>query len=363
MATRKRRYYDWEATFSRQTGSQGEFCIVVGAKGIGKTFGLRKQCVSDYIRHGWHFCEVCRTKDEMKVVRQGYFDKLQNAGLFPGYLFRVTGQTGYIAKEPEKDPETGEYAEKPQWDVLCYFVALTAFQAEKKRTYTDVRRFIFDEAIIDRKDRYHRYLPNEFLIFANLLDSISRQQPGGEQYRVYVLGNACDLTCPYMRYLGIDRIPEFGYSCWRGKSVLLHYVEPWDKEDRETQTLVGRMLNGSKESDMVFGNVFNVDDTGDIGKKSAAARYCYAIRYGENIYAIWIDYGQGLCWISSKLPKGAANIFALTKSDATLDFQAIERSSNYLTLLNKFWYLGTLRYESPALRETFLNVLEFMGVR
>lgn len=363
MATRKQRYYDWEATFSRQTGSQGEFCIVIGAKGIGKTFGLRKQCVSDYIRHGWHFCEVCRTKDEMKVVRQGYFDKLQNAGLFPGYLFRVTGQTGYIAKEPEKDPETGEYAEKPQWDVLCYFVALTAFQVEKKRTYTDVRRFIFDEAIIDRKDRYHRYLPNEFLIFANLLDSISRQQPGGEQYRVYVLGNACDLTCPYMRYLGIDRIPEFGYSFWRGKSVLLHYVEPWDKEDRETQTLVGRMLNGSKESDMVFGNVFNVDDTGDIGKKSAAAKYCYAIRYGENIYAIWIDYGQGLCWISSKLPKDAANIFALTKSDATLDYQAIERSSDYLTLLNRFWYLGTLRYESPALRETFLNVLEFMGVR
>lgn len=359
----KQRFYNWADTFSRQIGHQGEICIVVGAKGIGKTFGLRRQCVQDFIKKGWRFCEVCRTKDELKVVRLGYFDKLQNAGLFTDYLFKVVGQVGYIAKEPDKDPETEEYCEKPKYQPMCYFVALTAFQTEKKRTYVNVRRFIFDEAIIDRKDRYHRYLPNEFLIFANLLDSISRQQPGGVQYRVYILGNACDLTCPYMRYLGINKIPDFGYSFWKNKGVLLHYVEPWDKEDRETQTLVGRMLNGSKESDMVFGNVFNVDDTGDIGKKSAAAKFCYAIRYGENIYAIWIDYGQGLCWISSKLPKDAANIFALTKSDATLDYQAIERSSDYLTLLNKFWYLGTLRYESPALRETFLNVLEFMGVR
>lgn len=363
MVNRKQRYYDWEATFSRQTGSQGEFCLVVGAKGIGKTFGLRRQCVSDYIRHGWHFCEVCRTKDEMKVVRQGYFDKLQNAGLFPDYLFRVTGQTGYIAKEPEKDPETGEYAERPQWDVICYFVALTAFQTEKKRTYTNVRRFIFDEAIIDRKDRYHRYLPNEFLIFANLLDSVSRQLPDGEQYRVYVLGNACDLTCPYMRYLGIDRIPEFGYSFWHGKSVLLHYVEPWDKEERQAQTLVGRMLSGTEESEMVFGNVFGSADTGDVQPKTKAARYAYAIRYADHIYAVWIDYGQALCFITSRLPKDAGNVFAITKADASLDYQAIERTSPYLQMLNRFFYQGTLRYESPAMREMFLSILEFMGIR
>lgn len=363
MVTSKRRYYDWQATFSRQTGSQGEFCIVVGAKGIGKTFGLRKQCINDYLKHGWHFCEVCRTKDEMKVVRQGYFDKLQDAGFFEGYIFKVTGQTGYIAREPGKDPETGEYTEKPQWQVLCYFVALTAFQTEKKRTFTGIYRFIFDEAIIDRKDRYHRYLPNEYLIFANLLDTMSRQLPGGEQYRVYLLGNACDLTCPYMRYLGIDRIPEFGYSFWNDKAVLLHYVEPWDKEERQAQTLVGRMLNGTEESEMVFGNIFNVGDVSDVQAKTKAARYAYAIKYGEQVYAIWIDYGKALCFVTSRLPKGAGNIFTITKADASLDYQSIERTSPYLQMLNKFFYLGALRYESPAMREMFLTILEFMGVR
>lgn len=361
--TKKQKYYDWPATFSRQTGTQGEICIVVGAKDIGKTFGLRKQCVNDYIKKGWCFAEVCRTKDEMKQVRIGYFDKLQNAGFFKDYLFKVVGSTGYISKEPGKDSETGEYIEKPNYQPLCYFIALTAFQTEKKRTYVNVRRFIFDEAIIDRKDRYHRYLPSEFLVFANLLDSVSRQQPNDEQYRVYLLGNACDLTCPYMRYLGVNKIPEFGYSFWHDKNVLLHYVEPWDKEQRQTQTLVGRMLSGTQESEMVFGNVFNVDDTGDICKKSSNAKYSYAIKYGEYIFAIWMDYSKGLCWITDKTPKEASNIYTITKRDTTLDYQAIERSSDYLKLLNKLWYLGTLRYENPATREMFLNILEFLGVR
>lgn len=359
----KHKYYDWSKTFSRQTGTQGEICIVVGAKDIGKTFGLRKQCVDDYLKKRTHFVEICRTKDELKQVRQGYFDKLQNAGFFSNYLFKVVGNIGYIAKEPERNPETNDYVEKPNYELLCYFVALTAFQTEKKRTYTNVKRFIFDEGIIDRKDKYHRYLNSEFLILANLLDSVSRQQPEGEQYRVYILGNACDLTCPYMRYLGINKIPEFGYSFWKNKTVLLHYVEPWDKEERQSQTLVGRMLNGTNESEMVFGNIFNVDSTGDICKKSAAAHYKYAIKYADNIFAVWLDYAQGLCWISNKLPKDASNIYTITKRDTTLDYLAIEKSSDYLKLLNRFWYIGALRYENSTIRELFLSILSFLGIK
>ena len=203
------KYYDWQATFSRQTGTQGEICIVTGAKNIGKTFGLRLQCVNDYLKTGRHFCEICRTKDEVKNVTQGYFDKLQNDGFFSDYVFKVERNTGYIAEKPAAD-------EKPEWHVICYFVALTAFQTEKKRTYTNVYRFIFDEAIIDRKDRYHRYLPNEFLVLANILDSVSRQQyEDAKPYKVYILGNACDLSCPYLQYLGVNSIPEYGDHFYR----------------------------------------------------------------------------------------------------------------------------------------------------
>lgn len=359
----ERKYYDWAKTFSRQTGTQGEFCIVVGAKNIGKTFGIRRQCINDFIKRGDKFCEICRTKDEKKLVANGYFDKFSELGMFEGYIFKTNPNEGYIAKEPKRDPETKNYITKPEWQLCCYFVSLTTFQTEKKRTYSGIKRFIFDEAVIDRKDRYHNYLKNEYLILANILDSITRQQPNGEQYRVYILGNACDLTCPYMRHLGINHIPEFGYSFWNDKHTLLHYVRPWDAETMKAQTLVGRMLNGMDEADMVYGNVFNVDDTGDIEKKTSNSKFAFAIRYSNSEFAIWFDYSKGKAYVLGKLPKDAKPIFALTKRDSTIDYQAVERTSDYLKSLNKFFYAGLLRYDSPVTRELFLNVLDFLGVR
>lgn len=359
----ERKYYDWQATLSRQTGTQGEFCIVVGAKNIGKTFGIRKQCVQDFLKRGERFCEICRTKDEKKQVSQGYFDKFKAMGMFKDYIFKTTQNAGYIAREPVED-EDGKYIEKPDWQLICYFVSLTTFQTEKKRTYTGIKRFIFDEAIIDRKDRYHRYLPDEYLILANILDSISRQQPNSDYiYRVYILGNACDLTCPYLRYLGINQIPEYGYSFWNDKHTLLHYVEPWDAEDMKANTLVGRMLNGLEESDMVFGNVFSTSNTSDIAKKTKDARFMFGVIYNNNTFGLWVDYKQSLTFVSSKVPKDSDNIIALTKADMTIDFLAVERTSSYLRSINRMFYSGLLRYDSPVIKELFLHVLNFLGIK
>lgn len=351
------KYYDWEKTMSYQTGTNGEICLVLGAKDIGKTFGLRKKCVERFIKHGELFCEICRTNAERDEVMGGYFDKLQYAGFFTDYVFKVEKKAGYIALKPATDDD------KPQWRLICYFVALTNFQREKKRTYAHVKRFIFDECVIDTKDRYHRYLKDEFLILANLLDSISRQQTDGEQYYVYMLGNAVDLTCPYLRYNGIRKLPKFGYSFYKNKTVLLHYVEPWDADERRARTLVGRMLDGSEESRIVFDNVF-ADDTGrEIMRKTSEARYRYALKWGRMVFAIWIDSGRGLWFITSKLPKDARNVYTLTKRDSSIDYRALKRADPLAKLLSEIYYIGGLRYESPHVREAFFEILEFLGVR
>lgn len=370
---KKQRYYDWAKTFSYQTGSQGELCIVVGAKDIGKTFGLRLACVKDYLKRKRRFCEICRTEAELKAVRQGYFDKLQGQGFFEEHVFQVKGQTGMIAKllPPDEDDydESGQLKEdyKPKhtpWETLCYFVALTSFQREKKRTYENVYRYVFDEGLIDSKDRYHRYLPNEYLILANLLDSISRQQPGGAQYRVYILGNACDLTAPYLRYAGVDKIPEYGYSFYNDKHTLLHYVEPWDAGVRKRETLVGHMLNGfDSEAAMVFENKFDDGYTGDLGKKTAKAKYAFGVRYGEFSFAVWIDYSDGYIYVNRKPPKDARNMVALTKKDATIDYQGVTRASPYMQMISNAYYAGDLRYDSAITRELFFSVLDFLGIK
>lgn len=351
------KYYDWDKTMSYQTGTNGEICLVLGAKDIGKTFGLRLKCVNRFISHGERFCEICRTQEELKAVQAGYFDKLQNDGFFSDYVFKTESGCGYIAKRPVAD-------EKPEYELICYFVALTNFQREKKRTYVKPRRFIFDECVIDSKDRYHRYLPDEFLILANILDSISRQQPGEDyQYNVYLLGNAVDLTCPYLQALGVNKLPEFGYSYYRQKTVLLHYVEPWDAQDRKAYTLVGRMLAGHDESAVIFDNEFRDETNGEIMRKTPNARYKFGFKWGRVTFAIWVDGKRGLWFVNSKMPKGAKNVYTLTKRDSSVNYTTVQKSSNLMQLLTQIYYVGGLRYESPSIREAFFEVLSFLGVK
>ena len=254
--------------------------------------------------------------------------------------------------------------EKPEYRLISYFVALTAFQTEKKRTYTDIYRFIFDEAVIDRKDRYHRYLNNEFLILANLLDSVSRQQPDNPvPYRVYLLCNSCDLSSPYHRYLGINKIPEYGYHWYRDKTVLYHHCPPIDADARRANTLVGRMLDGHEESKMIFENEYADTSNGEIAQKSANARYAYTIRYGQMSFSIWIDYRTGIVYVNDRIPKQDANVYVLTKRDSSIDYRALKRSDDYLKVLSDFFYMGSLRYSSIAIRESFLFVLDYIGVK
>ena len=351
------KFYDWQKTMSYQTGTNGEICFVLGAKDIGKTFGLRLKCVERFIKHGELFCEICRTNAERDDVMPGYFDKLQSEGFFKEYVFKTEKSCGYIAKQPLDD-------ETPDWELVCYFVSLTNFQREKKRTFVKPKRFIFDEAIIDVKDKHHRYLHDEFFILANLLDSISRQQPGEDyQYYLYMLSNAVDLTCPHLRYLGVNKIPKFGYSFYKDKTVLLHYVEPWDAQERKTQTLVGRMLQGHEESKIIFDNEFE-DTTGrEIMRKTPNAKYRYAFKWGRMTFAIWIDEKRGLWFVTSKLPKNAENVYTLTKRDSSIDYQVVQKADPLARLVSEVFYIGGLRYESAHIREAFFEVLAFLGVR
>lgn len=351
-------FYDWQSTFSRQTGSQGEFCIVIGGKGIGKTFGLRKQCVNDFLKGGYRFVELCRTKDECKAVMVGYFDRLQDCGFFRDYVFKTEKGAGYVALKPVDEND------KPNWKLCCYFVALTVFQREKKRTYSNVKRVIFDEAIIDSKDRYHRYLPNEFFILANILDSIFREQPSDKPiYRVYLLGNSCNLVNPYLQHLGVNKPPEYGYSFFNGKHTLLHYVEPMDAQARQENTLVGRMLAGSAESDMVFGNKFEVGDTSDIEQKPPHAKFAYGLRYLSREFGIWTDLADGYIYVTGSIPKGSKSVYALTKRDSTINYALIQRNSKLMQSLANIAWAGGLRYENVAVREMFWKLLELLGVR
>lgn len=351
------RFYDWERTLSYDA----DVTMVIGARGIGKTFGLRLQCVRDFLRNGSRFCEVTRYKNEVSGVSDGYFNRIGQQGEFSHLLFRTDSRYAYVAERPDKE------GGKPTWRLLGYFVALSDGQRLKKRTFDKVRRIIFDEAILERSDRWHRYLPNEFGALANLVDTVSRERADtvSTRPRVYLLGNACDLANPYFAAYHVGTDIRFGYRWYAHKTFLLHYVDPEGySTEKAVGTVAGRMLANTQSGKVALNNEFVRVNREFVRKKPSTAKFDFGIVCNGLSYGIWLDRREGYYYVTGSIPRNTGRpVYSLTRDDASINYVAARSLGADMRYVADMFYYGLLRYESEELMMHFGDVLQLFGVR
>ncbi len=351
-------YYDWNKTLSYDA----DVTMVVGARGIGKTYGLRLQFIRDWIKDGSRFCELTRFKNELSDFSATYFNRIVDNEEFPDYIFKTTPRHAYIAEKPKNKDD------KPKWHLIGYFGAMTEAQAMKKRTYSKVKRILLDEAVIDKRlDRYHNYLPNEFGILVNILDSVSRERSEtkhSERCRVYLLGNACDLLNVYFAAYGVNSEPKDGFSWHKGKTMLLHYVKnaTYAKEKTEN-TVAGRMLSDTPDGLVASANEFLRTNNDFVYKKPRNAKFYFGVVYMDLRFGVWADFNNGYYYVTDKIPKNAEPIYALTAADNRVNYIMAKRAEGALKGFADLYYTGIIRYESSYIKERFIEVLNLFGVR
>lgn len=346
------KYFDWARAFS----FNADVTMIIAARGRGKTYGLRRQCLLDSIRKDFRFVEIARHKDELPELMAGYFEKLALEDTFDEYEFKVEGKRGYWRIRDDEDK---------RWRCACYFVAMTEAQKAKKRTYVRVKRIIFDEGLID-SDPYHRYLPRELSVLANIVDTVTRERgdEGGLRPHLYICANACDLINPYFTAWGIDRVPPFGESWHAGHTVLLIYEDPKEYAvEKAERTLAGRMVNGTDEGAVAILNEFALGTDDDIAEKPSSAQFWIGVIYMGERFGVWIDWDEGFYYVNRRIPKNAGTVYSLTRRDNTANRLVAQRASKPLQVLASGHYSRIIRYDSPATREKLLDALSMFGIR
>lgn len=355
-------FYDWPRTLSYQA----PLTLVVGARGIGKTFGLRLRCVKDFEVTGARFVEVFRYKKELNDAARGYFDKLATLDELAHLEFRSDSSGGYARPVGKK---------RAKWKRLCYFVSLTRFQEAKKATFAEVTRIIFDEFILDRTNAYARYLPGEFAKFANVVDTVTRQRAGdGTAPHAFLLGNSVDLVNPYFAALGIDRPPEHGYRWFKSKTALLHMVPqtPEAAEEKARETLAGKLLalaGDETEASTALENVFVPKGETYIDASAKVEAPVIAFVWRGREQTVWVkDRATASKPPTYHVKRGIAaelvpqrKVFTFSKADARIDYQTARRGERALTWLVPVYSQGRLTAQTPADFETLTEVLQYFG--
>lgn len=348
-------FYDWQKVF----GYGRKWNFIITPRGYGKTFGMRKQCLNDFKKRGQLFLEIVRTKDEIVPVATNYFSKVQEEGFFTEYEFE------YVLKDRTLYARDKRF-EDSQKTPVGYIVSMTEEQFLKKLTFAkgrDVRRIILDEAIIEKKDRFHRYNKREWEIINGIISTVTRETPSNpSQAHVYLFGNAVDLTCPLFEALGVDKVPStFGYYLY-GDDVLLHYADPVNREGFESETLSGRALAGSAEGDKLFGNVFDGTESKlHIAHKPKQAKFWKGYAYNGQVFGLWVDYGGGLVHVTNGAPKNQ-DVYALTYDDGTINYNIVKVNSKQVKQLGDLFYKRLLRFQDVQTRERFADMCITLGI-
>ena len=329
--------------------------LIIGARGLGKTYGVRRYMLEDYIKNGYCFVEITRYREENNDVAANYFDRLIADNVFPDYEFRVRSKIAEARRNGEKD-----------WRTCGYFIPLSLQQQKKKSTYVRVRNICMDEIIIDTDDTYHRYLKNEYEQLAKLVDTVTRERAddiGLRKPRIFLLGNACDAFNPYFAHYDVPLEPEYGLQWLDGKTCLFDYVRDDEYAEQKTRnTVAGRMLKNS--DDVISKNKFARYNTDFIAKPHGHAKLTYVFRWMQNEYGVYVDLRCGYVFISSKYDGGAhVPYFAITRTDNKLNYLTANMAKDLIRNLTSYYALGYLRYDMVETQHAVSEMLRNFGVK
>lgn len=179
---------------------KADYNIIFGERSNGKTYATLAHGIKRYVQTGEQMAYIRRWREDLRGKRaeslfanhvaNGYIEEVTN-GEFNAVFY--IGGKWYLAKY---DPEKKKYV--PETTPFCYGFCLSEQEHEKSSSYPNVTTIVFDEFLTRRY-----YLPDEFMLFMNLLSTIIRQR---DNVKVFMLGNTINKFCPYFTEMGLKQV-------------------------------------------------------------------------------------------------------------------------------------------------------------
>lgn len=286
-------WVNWEYIVSQCAA----FNMIVGARGVGKTYGLIKYA----LEHGRPFLYVRRLKsqlDQCATIDGNPFNKINkdmNLNIRP-----KNTRAGIVFADDEKAVALG--------------VALSTVANVRGFDYSQYDMIIFDEAIASEGERP---IPKEFSAFLNFYETVNRNRElaGEPAVQCFLLGNANRLTNPYFSGWGFMRTAlkmlQGRQMVWRsadGTRLMIMLVDS-AISNRKKETALYK--NASRDfMTMALDNAFRTDGTqirsmplrefnhlvsiGEIGIYRHKSQRLYYVSFVTNKDKVYDSYGIGL---------------------------------------------------------------------
>lgn len=187
-------------SLDRILSKNADYNVIFGERSNGKTYATLLYGIKQYIATGKQMAYIRRWREDLRGKRaeslfanhvaNGVIEELTNGKY--NEVFYVSGKwfLSYYNSETKK--------RVPDNTPFCYGFCLSEQEHEKSSSYPNITTIVFDEFLTRRY-----YLPDEFMLYMNMLSTIIRQR---NDVKVFMLGNTVNQFCPYFTEMGLKQV-------------------------------------------------------------------------------------------------------------------------------------------------------------
>lgn len=315
--------------------------ILIGERGVGKTYGASKFVVKEFLKKGHEFVYLRRYKTELGKALPKFFKALIENKEFEGHTLSTKGYTLLIDDQ-----------------IAGYGLTLSTAQTMKSTNFPKVKYIIFDEFLIESGQGY--YLKNEVDSFLGLIETISRTR----DIKVFMLANAVSEINPYFLYFNLELPYNNDIKTFKDGLILLQYMKNEEYRQKKKETRFGKLVAGTEYYDYAIENKFRDNNQTFIEKKTGTSKFSFSFIYKGNRYGVWIDYNNGKMYISNDFIDNQF-VFAMTTDDHQPNtmFYSVAKQYSSWNLFIKNYKLGNVYFESTKIKNICNDIMKNLILR
>lgn len=343
--------------------------FIIGGRDIGKTFDFKGWDLKRSVRLNSPFIYLRRYKTELqKIDKDSFFKEKLLQKTFKSFtmkskdvstgncniVFTTSDSFGLLNNSYNDNKLTiGNRGININNRPICYFKTLSGASDVKGTDYDNVNKILFEEFIIDEKDKYKRYLKNEVHNLLNFADSCIRDTPNPQ---IFLLGNHGNFNNPYFNYIGYnDTGKRFTYI--KDKNAVVENLA--GVKFKKAVNAFGDVIAGTELEKYVKGEDFQIKNVANIEKISGKkVDLCciyinsFYLRIMKNPKYFYISDGyNGLDILSSNINDVQQN-----------NFTFVHRLTPIVKSLVRAYYMNKVFYSSLKVKTHFDEFIsDFIG--
>ena len=205
--------------------------VLVGERGVGKSYGAKKFVIDQYKKHGYQFIYLRRYEKELEEVfkkdksGKDFFTDIRNDEKYKDINLKTKGRQFYYND-----------------DVFGYAYRFTQIQDLKSSSgWENAKTIIIDEYAIEKNRRY--YLPDEGMILMSAFDSILRSR---SDIRIFILMNAVEGLefSPLFSFFGLSLPYNNDIKLFKDNTILVQYMNNEEYRKERENTLIRKIIKG-----------------------------------------------------------------------------------------------------------------------